>query len=105
MLEKFKAMNINNQYTDTLRKIIWNNRKELPSKNYKCGYCDNPLATNAGFLGQESSAVKSSKCFIFICHFCNQPTYFDFYGKQYPGAKIGNPIKHIENNDIDNLFK
>lgn len=88
-----------------MRKIKWSNKSNIPSKKYKCGYCGNPLATNFGFVGLESSHTSSQKCYIYICHFCDNPTFFDYDRKQIPGAHIGNPIKHIANPDVENLFK
>ncbi|MDP3946515.1 MAG: DUF4145 domain-containing protein [Lutibacter sp.] len=84
-------------------KINWLNIGKIPSKNYKCGHCGNSLATELGYTGTilESS---HNKMYIYICHFCTRPTFFDSDNKQIPGAKIGNAIKHIINQDIEMLF-
>lgn len=86
-----------------MNKITWIQQMQLPSKTYKCGYCENPLASNYGYKG----TLQGGKSFIYIynCHFCSKPTFFDFDGTQTPGAKIGSPIKHIGNPDIEKLFK
>lgn len=88
-----------------MRKIQWINANSIPSRKYKCGHCENPLATNHGYTGLESHVTNAAKAYICICHFCNKPTFFDYEGKQIPGAKIGNPIQHIANPDVENLFK
>lgn len=81
----------------------WNNKTAIPSRGYKCGHCGNQLASQEGFFGNMLTS-STTKVYIYICHFCARPTFFDYGGKQIPGAKIGNPIKHINNSDIEKLF-
>ena len=74
----------------------WQQSKEMQSKSYKCGYCGEPLASNRGFESAHGN--------IYICHFCNKPTFFDDRNRQYPGALIGNTVKHIPRKEVEDLF-
>lgn len=78
--------------------ISWAQAQKLSSKNYTCGYCGNPLATNMGYLS-------SSKGYIYICHFCDQPTYFSIDGRQVPGSAFGYSVEHIPSPDVSALYE
>ncbi len=75
----------------------WNHARALTSKNYTCGYCGNPLATNIGYFS-------SSKGYIYICHFCDQPTYFSNDGRQVPGSAFGYSVEHIPSPEVAALY-
>lgn len=76
--------------------MSWQQVKVIQSKSYKCGYCGNPLASNTGYQGQIGN--------IYICHFCKKPTFIESTGQQYPGAAIGNAVKHIPRKEVEDLF-
>ena len=86
-----------------MNKYNWVNIGAIPSKGYKCGHCGNQLASQIGYTGSIRTS-NNTKTYIYICHFCTRPTFFDYEGKQIPGAKIGNPILHINNPDVEKLF-
>lgn len=73
----------------------WNATK-IPSKNFKCGYCGQSIASNVGFGGSNGN--------IYICHFCGKPTYIEGDNKQYPGSIPGTPVKHIPRVEVESLF-
>lgn len=83
--------------------IYWENTKELRSKSYVCGYCGEPLASEKGYHGQNEHG--QHKFFIYICHSCNKPTFFDYEeGKQTPGSKYGYDITGIDDQLVSDLY-
>jgi len=83
-------------------KLNWGNTSTLPSTSYKCGYCGNSLASNVGYQAN-SPSHSPYKGFIYICHYCDRPTFFDFNQYQYPGASYGNAVSNIPK-DIEILY-
>lgn len=83
--------------------IEWNNTKKLPSQKFVCGYCNNDISSNQGFSGLDKEH-NVSVC-IYICHHCNQPTYFDFEQKQFPGIPFGEAVKSINSKDVEHLYE
>lgn len=77
--------------------VNWNNPQKIPSRKYKCGHCGNPIASDQGWQGNVGK--------IYLCHFCNKPTFIEQTGKQYPGAKVGNAVKYIPQEEVENLFE
>ena len=78
--------------------VSWSQIRELPSRNYICGHCGHPLATNVGYTSGGGGN-------IYICHFCDQPTYFSNDGRQVPGSAFGNPVQHIPSPDVLALYE
>lgn len=69
----------------------WKDLSELDSKSYTCGYCGERINSNVGyFLTNEYHAGRepSGEGFIYICHNCNMPTFFD-YRSQVPASAYG----------------
>ena len=87
-----------------MREVIleWNERRTIPSFSYKCGYCGKSLASNIGYHAS-SPSHHSLKGFIYICHFCDRPTFFDFNLHQYPGTSYGNAVSNTPA-DIEILY-
>ena len=83
----------------------WKNAEKVTSRGYKCGYCASDLASEKGYIAQANigSSTRTAGR-IYICHKCDKPTFFDYHDNQTPGPIIGNPVRHIPNADIDNLF-
>lgn len=84
-----------------MNKINWIQITKLPSKDFKCGYCGAPLASENGYHGAVGA---TGKAWIYICHKCSGPTFFDNYNNQTPGPIIGNPVKYIPDEDVEQLF-
>ena len=83
----------------------WQNAGNISSKKYKCGYCASPLASQKGFVATGyRNGSNATLGWIYICHSCEKPTFFDINQNQTPGPIIGNPVKHIPDSDIENLF-
>ncbi len=84
----------------------WVNKKDLESKSYVCGHCGNPLASEKGyFAGEYQDASGRKVAFIYICHFCNKPTFFGENGDQIPGSVFGRSVEHLPTEDIEPLYE
>lgn len=83
----------------------WVNADNIVSKKYKCGYCGSPLASQKGYTAQDKINGSTRRvAWIYICHNCEKPTFFDKQKNQTPGPIIGSHVKHIPNEDVENLF-
>lgn len=81
----------------------WQGVGNAVSRKYICGYCGNPLASQKGWLGiyQPNSALRA---YIYICHHCTGPTFFDHESKQTPGVVFGNPVNDIPDASVSTLY-
>lgn len=68
----------------------WYNKYSLDSKNYICGYCGSDITSKEGYFisDGENSTRRTGEGYIYICHKCNKPTYFD-HNIQTPGSVYG----------------
>jgi hypothetical protein len=89
-------------------KLSWKEIKGIQSTSYKCGYCNNLVASEKGWttdaIKKETSRGYHS-ALICICHKCNRPTYFDPEGEQIPGVGYGNPVSEIPEKEIQDLYE
>lgn len=86
--------------------IGWQDTKALESRSYVCGHCGNHLASAKGYrAGEYADSSGRTVAYIYICHFCDQPTYFDDNGDQIPGAAFGRPVEHIPKEDVEPLYE
>ena len=74
--------------------INWSGLVTIPAKVFTCGHadCGESLAPNHGLPGQDGSGQVH---YIYICHFCNRPTYISDQGAQVPGVAFGRAIEHL----------
>jgi hypothetical protein len=84
--------------------------KSLISRSYTCGYCGNKLASNEGYSSHvvghgDISRGGLGHGHIYICHYCNRPTYFAKYGTQYPAPGFGEPVEHIPSKEVEALYE
>ena len=86
-----------------MKKIYWTNLQNIPPRAFKCGHCGESLASEKGYTGQDNLHQKSY-AWIYICHKCQRPTFFDYDSTQVPGPVIGNPVKFIPDKDVEDLF-
>jgi hypothetical protein len=82
---------------------IWIDIRTVNSKNYICGYCNKDINSEKGyhFRSDENGLTRP---LIYICHNCQRPTFFDLNNNQYPGHKIGEEIKNIDDDKIKILY-
>lgn len=88
-------------------KIQWNGSGNLASKSYTCGYCNESLASAVGYFGQyqnDSNQNTGNIGYLYVCHFCGQPTFFDQNGNQKPGHKYGEDVKDINDPNVLSLY-
>lgn len=81
---------------------LWQNSGNIESKRYRCGHCDNNVATNVGYFARSERGEHRGE--IYICHFCGRPTFFDNTGDQVPGASFGNDVKHVDDASVKQLY-
>jgi hypothetical protein len=82
----------------------WQKIFEIPSKGYRCGYCGESLASEKGFVAFDDGSTHVLGL-IYICHFCNQPTFFDCFGMQWPGVAFGRPVNDIPDKAVQDLYE
>ncbi len=85
-----------------MEKINWDQvAQSVPSNTYTCGYCGSSVASEKGWAGY------SNRGLIYLCHFCNRPTFIDVVEgkKQYPGTAFGNSVKNISEDSVRLLYE
>jgi hypothetical protein len=83
-----------------MAEMVWQGQSKIRSKIYVCGYCSATVGPDSGMATVQHPHVQ---VFIYFCSNCGQPTYFDEGGKQFPGVKFGNPVKHLPK-DVEELY-
>src|SRR6266496_4855831 len=81
--------------------INWAASTTLTSRKYVCGYCGTSLASNQGFSGQSPTG---RGVFVYICHQCTGPTFFDIDGSQFPGVTFGSAVADIPDEALVRLY-
>ena len=86
-------------------KLFWNSAENIGSRKYKCGYCGSPLASQLGYTAKATiNGSRVTAAWIYICHSCDKPTFFDYNKNQTPGPIIGSLVKYIPKEEVENLF-
>ncbi len=98
IIQKGDNMNLTIKY-----KWVTPDAANLGSRSYVCGYCGNPLASQKGFRALNRDT--NYEIFIYICHFCTRPTFFDTTGTQFPGTPFGNEVKNIPDKSVNDLYQ
>jgi hypothetical protein len=76
--------------------INWLNVMPLGApRRYVCSYCDNLVGPNIGWHGKQPDAPGAFTSHIYICSFCNNPTYFDIQNIQFPGPAFGRAVASV----------
>lgn len=84
----------------------WYGVTNLTSKSYKCGHCGQAVAPATGYTRRSNEDGSGSiREFIYLCHFCLKPTYFDEQGDQVPGALIGDEVSGVTDSKVSALYK
>jgi hypothetical protein len=87
--------------------IIWENAKKLDSRTYICGYCGRSLASELGYVGffrNNPGSTTLAHYYLYVCHHCNNPTYFAENGKQVPGCAPFEPVQHLPSKELEALY-
>ena len=85
--------------------LNWHNEYDLTARQYVCSYCSNDIASARGFLAKQGSGQGIAAGYLYICHRCSGPTFFDRDGNQFPAATFGNPVEHIPDKDVEALYE
>lgn len=80
----------------------WSNILTLTSRDYICGYCGNPIASEKGWYANHRSGLTA---YVYVCHKCGKPTFFDINEEQTPGTSFGNDIENIDDESVKDLYK
>jgi hypothetical protein len=78
----------------------WQNRTNLPSRNFHCGHCSKAIASNNGYVAVTRSGYGG---YIYTCHFCTCPTFFNSDSVQVPAPLYGDDVEHLPV-DIERLY-
>jgi hypothetical protein len=81
----------------------WLSTTGLLAKSFVCGHCGSDVAPAKGYVATVSGNRPAA--FIYICHKCHQPNYFDINEKQNPGAAFGNFVKDIPDKNVEFLYE
>jgi hypothetical protein len=76
----------------------WHHVGGLNAKGYICSFCGHRVGPALGYHTQVSP-----QSHIYICSYCNAPTYFDFHGTQFPGPPFGNAVDALPP-DVEALY-
>jgi hypothetical protein len=90
--------------------LQWHNASRITSRSYTCGYCGNKLASDEGYFTRavghgNITQGELGRGFIYVCHYCNRPSYFADYGAQYPGPGFGASVGHIPSEQVEALYE
>ena len=81
--------------------LEWRNSERFKSRKYVCGYCNSDIASEYGY----TAVSNEGPAFIYICHKCKRPTYFDPADNQVPGAISGNRVNEISEQKVLDLYE
>jgi len=83
--------------------IDWQSIINLESKKFICGYCGQPLASEKGWTAIDRNTNKRV-FFIYVCHHCDKPTFFDEKDEQTPGTIFGNDVDDVDDEEVKELY-
>ena len=66
----------------------WKNISNMESQNFKCGFCENKVASIIGLLNEDISYS------IYFCPECIKPNFF-YLNTQVPAPLLGNAVKKL----------
>ena len=84
-------------------KLIWNQIGTHSSKSYVCGHCNKQLASEKAYYAI-LEATGHPGGYLYICHHCSKPTFFNFDGAQTPGSSFGNDVNDINDKVVEELY-
>jgi len=78
--------------------VKWDNVRTIESRKYVCGHCDAFIASNQGYYAKYQSKPPAAPpaAFIYICHQCKYPTFFDPNDNPSPGSTYGEEVQDVE---------
>ena len=89
----------------TYRSYYWEKKQSLDSKSYTCGHCGNLVASYSGFEGRGSPIKQAKYVYVYLCHFCSLPSFFNEQAStQIPAPAFGRHVDYLPF-EIDQLYK
>ncbi len=83
----------------------WRQASEIGARTYVCGHCGSSLSSNDGYTKAANADGSGGNIgFIYICHHCNKPTYFEGI-VQIPGSRHGDDVEGITDCGVESLYK
>jgi len=83
------------------KRPTWPNSSKIESRRYTCAHCQSITGSATGFAGNvEHSSVGAR---IYICQYCNEPTYFDYLHTQTPGPSFAASVDNLPD-DVQSLY-
>jgi hypothetical protein len=76
----------------------WAGTGNLSPKDFTCGHCGKVVGSREGYHQSGTANLR-----VYICPFCDQPTYFDSK-RQVPGVAPGADVAHLPS-DVDALYR
>lgn len=73
----------------------WDRTVGLPERELDCGFCGGNITSQTGFAGWERLLNQRLPHYIYICHKCGQPNFFNIAERQFPLFRNA-PIKFPE---------
>ena len=86
-----------------MQRLHWDELGALPSRTYTCGCCGSPLASERGWKAKTGSGG-NFVAFIYVCHQCTRPTFFDPARGQVPGVTFGSSVADVPDAGIIALY-
>ena len=80
----------------------WQNPQSIGTRQFRCGYCGYNVANDKGYY--LASQHSRNQKYVYLCPNCNNATFFDENGRQYPGVAPGNEIDHLPE-ALDSLYR
>lgn len=85
--------------------LNWHQTSKFNSKNFTCGYCGKSVSSEIGYKrGKREDGGSATTGYIYICHHCRKPTFFDNSGNQFPGERPGEDVSGINDKKLKKLY-
>jgi hypothetical protein len=84
----------------------WQGLADIPSKPYSCAYCDKPVSPAKGYhTNRRGYSTGAAEVYIYICHHCANPTYFDSTKNQHPAPVFGHPASEVSDRAVAAMYQ
>lgn len=87
--------------------IIWKQLGTIPSRQWRCAYCDREVASDKGWIGETYEQLGSvghpEFVYVAVCPRCELPTILSSTDSQVPGVRYGERVLHLPD-DVAGLY-
>lgn len=78
-----------------MRENVFYNEQSLKSRSFTCSYCGKNVSSDKGYFNHKLGSQSTRNLdYIYICHSCGKPTYFNGI-EQHPKPKVGGAIEKL----------